>query len=73
MQAYRTIQDVSDDGFVKIKVPSGMGQRVEIILLPSEKDGEKTVDGSLTAGMHSQNGFCLQVLAAEEEDVWNDL
>ncbi len=73
MQAFRAIQEVSEDGYVKIKVPSGMGKRVEVILLPAETGALVGCPGSSAAEMQNQSGFCLQILAAEEEDVWNDL
>ncbi len=66
MQAFRAFHEVSDDGYVKIRVPAGMGRRVEVILLPAAA-------GSTGSAQVQQNGFCSQVLASEDEDVWNDL
>ena len=67
MQAYREVHEISADGYVKIKVPAGMGKRVEVILLPA------AADSALPVMAPQQNGFCMQVLASIEEDVWNDL
>lgn len=77
MQAFRAVQHVSEDGYIKIKVPSGMGKRVEVILLPvasedADADADAAVADARPAALQ-HNGFCMQVLGSEEEDVWNDL
>ena len=73
MQAFRAIYSVAEDGFVKIKVPSSMGKRVEVILLPSETEDSSPCSSDTSSVSLHQNGFCSKVLAAKEEDVWNDL
>lgn len=73
MHAFRAVQDVSEDGFIKIKVPTDLGKRVEVILLPARPENTDVHDSASLTPTQQQNGFCMQILAAEEEDVWNDL
>jgi len=40
MQALRLIEKVSKDGYLHIKVPSELGEQVELIILPHPLTGE---------------------------------
>lgn len=73
MQAFRIVQDVSDDGFIKVQVPASMGRRVEVILLPVEFVNTSAQGSVMAVAPQENSGFCTQILAAKEEDVWNDL
>lgn len=72
MQACRSINEVGEDGIVTIKVPDSFGKKIEVIILP--------VDSAKMAGVENfenllnhDGGFCNNILAAKEEDIWNDL
>jgi len=70
MQAFRDIRTV-EDGYIKVMVPPEMGSRVEVILLPVAAESVESNEPGLQS--LEKSGFCSQVLAAVEEDVWNDL
>lgn len=70
MQAFRDIRTV-EDGYIKVMVPPEMGSRVEVILLPVAAESVEANEPGLQN--LEQSGFCSQILAAVEEDVWNDL
>lgn len=73
MQAIRSIHEVSEDGFIKIKIPAAMGKKVEVIVLAAE--GQPCSEAPLVgqSATSESAGFCLQVLGAAEEEIWNDL
>ncbi|HAR41204.1 MAG: hypothetical protein A2X56_03600 [Nitrospirae bacterium GWC2_57_13] len=71
MRALRLIQKVSEDGYVHIKVPSEMGERVELIILPHpEVENYEAMD---YMKIQEASGFVRNFLNAETEDVWNDV
>lgn len=73
MQALRVIQNVSEDGYLHVAVPKMMSRRCEVIVLPLD-DLQETITAPYDlARLQEQSGFVQQVLAAESEDVWNDL
>ncbi|MDU4961138.1 MAG: hypothetical protein E6X17_10830 [Sporomusaceae bacterium] len=67
----KLIETVPADGRITIRVPKEMGRRVQIIIrnLPGHVE-EKPVD---YMKLQENSGFVRKVLAAPEEDVWNDL
>jgi hypothetical protein len=72
MQALRVIQEVAADGYLHVKVPQGLGNRFELIILPLSED-EAQGDSLEYMKLQQESGFAKQVLASAEEDVWNDL
>lgn len=71
MQAVRQIVDRKS--ITSIDVPEEFGERVEIIVLPIFHDLDAAMDSSALHALQAQTGFARQVLAGEEEDVWNDI
>jgi len=71
MQALRIVQETADDGCLHVRIPAGMGKRFELIVLPLD---DAAVDESMQQMQaQEQGGFVQTVLAAPEEDVWNEL
>ena len=71
MQVLRVTLDVSEDGYLHIAVPPGMGRQCEVIVLSLE---ERDAAGSYTTTtLREQSGFVQAVLGDAGEDVWNDL
>jgi hypothetical protein len=71
MQAIRVIQEVAPDGCLHVRVPSGMGKKFELIIVPLDEPED---DAALQyMKMQEESGFALNVLAAVEEDVWNEI
>lgn len=71
MQAVRQIVDRKS--ITSVDVPEEFGERVEIIILPLVHDPDAAVGSSALHALQAQTGFVRQVLAGEEEDVWNDI
>ena len=71
MQALRVIQEVETDGCLHVKIPTGMGTRFEVIILPAP-EGERPEPSCYSKSLQ-EGGFVKNVLASAEEDVWNDL
>ena len=71
MQALRLIEKVSKDGYLHIKVPSELGEQVELIILPHPLTGEYSTRDYMK--IQERSGFVKNFLASEAEDVWNDI
>ena len=71
MQVLRVMQDVSEDGYLHVAVPPGMGRRCEVIVLPLEERAAAVSSDSATSQV--QSGFVQAMLGDAGEDVWNDL
>lgn len=69
MQAVRLVTEVSEDGFINIKIPHELGNKVEVIVLPFIQDNESIYYMKL----QEENEFSKTILASEEEDVWNEI
>lgn len=71
MKVIRIIQDISEDGYVHLQVPQDMGKKVEIIIIPLNR--ERMDDSYNLMRLQELNGFAHKMLASEAEDVWNDI
>ena len=71
MQALRLIEKVSKDGYLHIKVPSDLGEQVELIILPHPQvEDYMSMD---YMKIQERSGFVKNYLASDAEDVWNDI
>ena len=70
MEALRYIQDVSENGILKLKVPKSFGRKVEIILLPApDKSGDSASEGSMIReGLNDEEVFLAATFQAAIED-----
>ncbi len=71
MQALRIVQERAKDGYLHVRVPEGIGKRFEVIILPLED--AMPVESEQLMKIQQEGGFVREVLAAPEEDVWNEL
>ena len=71
MRALRIIRDVSKDGYVHVKIPSELGDRIELIILPHP--GRDDISSTDYMRLQEESGFVRDFLSSEEEDVWNDI
>jgi hypothetical protein len=71
MKALRMFQEVADDGYLHIKVPPEIKGKVELIILSSSNPAEN--ESLAYMKLQEESGFYKTVLAAEAEDVWNEI
>lgn len=71
MQTLRLREKVASDGFIHIKVPADFGPEIDLVIRPhSAAISPESVE---LMALQQQNAFSATVLAADSEDVWNDL
>ena len=71
MQMLRQI--VKRENIKSIFVPEEFGDRVEIIVLPLNREKTLSADSEAIIKLQEKTGFAMNVLADEKEDVWNEL
>ncbi len=72
MQAIRQIVD--REQLPNLSIPFSYGQKVEIIILPlAEQEADLQQESQTLMNLQEQTGFAKEVLAADTEDVWNDV
>lgn len=67
----KLIETVPADGRIIVRVPKEMGKKVEIIIRTVRENPGSGQEQYMK--MQEKSGFVREVLAAPEEDVWNDL
>ena len=71
MQVVRQIVDRKS--ITSVHVPEEFGDRVEIIVLSLCQDADDAVSSYPLHALQAESGFVREMLASEEEDVWNDI
>lgn len=71
MDALEIIQEVSEDGYIHIKIPKEMGRKVKTIILPIVPAKRNEKDDYIKLQIESE--FMKNVILSEEEDRWNDV
>ncbi len=67
MQALQMIQEVTEDGYLHVRVPEEMGGKVELTIVRLEDNSTYYMK------LQEQSGFVNSILASTAEDVWNEL
>jgi len=70
--ALRQFVTADADHTIHLRLPPGLSDRVEVIILPASSGGMPE-DSLALAALMDESGFAKNILANPEEDCWNDL
>ncbi len=70
--ALRQFVTADADHTIHVRLPPGLSDRVEVIILPANS-GDMPEDSLTRAALMDESGFAKIILANPEEDCWNDL
>ncbi|MBF0544773.1 MAG: hypothetical protein HQM08_10085 [Candidatus Riflebacteria bacterium] len=71
MLGIKKIVSVSNDGYIKLKIPKEMGNLLEVICFPANYSEDGDYPDCMIA--QERTAFFQEVLADKAEDVWNNL
>lgn len=71
LQAIRQI--VARTDIASVRIPEEFGEQVEVIILPAASKSTLSAESQTLLRVQEQTGFVANVLADEQEDVWNEL
>lgn len=70
--ALRQFVTADADHTIHVRLPPGLSDRVEVIILPANSN-DIPEDSLARAALMDESGFAKNILANPEEDCWNDL
>lgn len=70
--ALRQFVTADADHTIHVRLPPGLSDRVEVIILPANSN-DIPDDSLARAALMDESGFAKNILANPEEDCWNDL
>jgi hypothetical protein len=70
--ALRQFVTADADHTIHVRLPPGLSERVEVIVLSAPQDAMPE-DSFARAALMDESGFAKNILANPEEDCWNDL
>lgn len=70
--ALRQFVTADADHTIHVRLPPGLSDRVEVIILPATSN-DIPDDSLARAALMDESGFAKNILANPEEDCWNDL